>query len=217
MIAEKMMQSQNATAAVTLMVQADATDLVSLRAQLKALATEGEPLPSFNDILVKLVAEALIEYPEINSRWTGERIVQCGGIHVGVAVDSEAGLVVPVIRDVPGLTLREVATRSRDLIDRARTRRLAPEEMGGGTFTVSNLGPMGIDAFTPIINAPECAILGVGRITRQAAVVGDAVVPRDRLWLSLTFDHRIVDGGPAARFLERVRVLVENPGARLIP
>ncbi|MFA6107196.1 MAG: dihydrolipoamide acetyltransferase family protein [Candidatus Latescibacterota bacterium] len=217
MIAEKMMQSQTATAAVTLMVQADATHLVSLRTQLKALATDGEPLPSFTDILIKLVAVALAEHPQLNSRWTGERIVLCGGIHVGVAVDTEAGLVVPVIRDVPGLTLREVAARSRDLIDRARSRRLASEEMGGGTFTVSNLGPMGIDAFTPIINAPECAILGVGRITRQAAVVGDAVVPRDRLWLSLTFDHRIVDGGPAARFLERVRVLVENPGARLIP
>lgn len=217
MIAEKMMQSQTATAAVTLMVQADATNLVSLRGQLKALAADGEPLPSFTDILIKLVAVALAEHPQLNSRWAGERIVLCGGIHVGVAVDTEAGLVVPVIREVPALTLREVAARSRDLIDRARNRRLAAEEMSGGTFTVSNLGPMGIDAFTPIINAPECAILGVGRITRQAAVVEDAVVPRDRLWLSLTFDHRIVDGGPAARFLERVRVLVENPGARLIP
>lgn len=217
MIAEKMMQSQTATAAVTLMAQADATHLVGLRAQLKALAADGEPLPSFTDILIKLVAIALGEHPQLNSRWAGERIVLCGGIHVGVAVDTEAGLVVPVIREVPGLTLRELAARSRDLIDRARNRRLASEEMSGGTFTVSNLGPMGIDAFTPIINAPECAILGVGRITRQAAVVENAVVPRDRLWLSLTFDHRIVDGGPAARFLERVRVLVENPGARLIP
>ena len=131
-------------------------------------------------------------------------------------MDTDAGLLVPVVRDVPGLSLRQLARQTRDLADKARRRQLTPDEMRGGTFTVTNLGAYGIDAFTPIINWPECAILGVGRIRRQPAVVNDQIVPRDAVTLSLTFDHRLVDGGPAARFLQTLCKGVENPAAWLV-
>src|SRR5262249_37680039 len=137
-------------------------------------------------------------------------------IHLGVAVDTEAGLLVPVLRDVPSLGLRQLATRSRELTERARDRKLTAEEMSGGVFTLSNLGAFGVDAFTPIINYPECAILGVGRIRRQAEVVEERIVGRDVMSFSLTFDHRIVDGAPAARFLDALRKCIENPAPWLV-
>ena len=125
-------------------------------------------------------------------------------------MDTDAGLLVPVIRDVPAFGLREVAARSRELIDRARRGALPARDMGG-CFTITNLGAFGIDAFTPIINPPECAVLGVGRIDRRPVMDGDRVVGRELLTLSLTFDHRIVDGAPAARFLQTLVACVENP------
>jgi pyruvate dehydrogenase E2 component (dihydrolipoamide acetyltransferase) len=126
-------------------------------------------------------------------------------------VDTEAGLLVPVIRDVPAKSLQGVAEESRQLADKARARELGSDELQGGTFTITNLGIYGIDAFTPIINLPQCAILGVGRIIAKPAVWQDQVVPRQMMALSLTFDHRVVDGGPAARFLNTVREYVEQP------
>src|SRR5262249_11488817 len=126
------------------------------------------------------------------------------------------GLVVPVVRDVPGLGLRQLAAKSRDLIGRARTRRLTREEITGGTFTVSNLGAFGVEAFTPILNPPECAVLGIGAVRREPAVVGEQGVPRDRLTLSLPFAHRVVDGAPAARFLAELRGAIENPAVWLV-
>lgn len=200
-IAERMLRSKTETAPVTLTTRADATALVQLRGRLKAAGAE--PAPGYNDMLMKLVAGALREHPALNG--------QAEAIHIGLAVDAEEGLLAPVVRDVPGLTLRQVAERSADLVARARARKLTAEELSGGTFTITNLGAMGVDAFTPIINLPECAVLGVGRIVREPVVVGDAVVAQDRVWLSLTFDHRLVDGAPAARFLETLRKAVERP------
>lgn len=131
-------------------------------------------------------------------------------------MDTDEGLLVPVVHDVPALSLKQVAARSRDLIVRARQRKLLAEEMQAGTFTISNLGVLSVDAFTPIINSPECAILGLGRIRRQPVLVEDRVVAGARLTLSLTFDHRIVDGAPASRFLHDLVNLVENPGPPLM-
>ena len=131
-------------------------------------------------------------------------------IHLGIAVDTPAGLYVPVLRDVAGLSIQEIAARSHDLTERARTRKLRREEMQGSTFTITNLGQFGIDAFTPIINFPECAILGFGRIQRRPAVRDEQIVIRDEVALSLTFDHRVVDGAPAARFLQRLAQMMEN-------
>jgi pyruvate dehydrogenase E2 component (dihydrolipoamide acetyltransferase) len=131
-------------------------------------------------------------------------------------MDTEAGLVVPVVRDVTALSLKQVAACTRDLVQRARQRKLKTEEMKGGTFTVTNLGSFGIDAFTPIINPGQCAILGTGRIQRRPAVRGEEIVIREEVTLSLTFDHRVVDGAPAARFLQTLRERIENPGPWLL-
>jgi pyruvate dehydrogenase E2 component (dihydrolipoamide acetyltransferase) len=120
--------------------------------------------------------------------------------------------VAPVVRDVDRKSIGEIAAETVALVSAAREGKLAPEAMRGGTFTLTNLGMFGIDAFTPVINLPECAILGVGRIKRQPVVADDEIVIRDRVWLSLTFDHRLLDGGPAARFLQRVAQLVADPG-----
>jgi len=219
-IAERLARSARETVPVTLTTSIDASNVVNLRRQFKAVAgarpDESVPLIGYTDIVVKLAAAALLRHPILNSRWEGDRITLFEDIHIGLAVDTEHGLVVPVVRDVPRLSLRQVADRSRELIDRARRRVLSPEEMQGGTFTVTNLGAYGIDAFTPVINHPECAILGMGRIIQPGG--GGRARSREapRMTLSLTFDHRIVDGAPAARFLQDLGGLLENPGPWLL-
>ena len=212
-----MVQSAHTTAGVTLAMTVDATNLVNLRQQFKAVASAGEtPSITFTDIVVKLTALALEKHPLLNARWNGDKIVVESSTNIGIAVDTDLGLLVPVIRDVPGLTLRQLAARSRELIDCARRGALSAAEMQGGTFTVTNLGPMGIEMFTPLINLPECAILGLGRIQKQVVVDDKQFVARDRMMLSLTFDHRIVDGAPAARFLQSLSLLIENPSPWLM-
>jgi pyruvate dehydrogenase E2 component (dihydrolipoamide acetyltransferase) len=208
-IAERLSAGHRATVPVTLTTTADATNLVNLRNQFKAAGSDA--IPSYTDIVVKLAALALRKHPLLNARWDETQIQMSGDIHIGIAVDTEAGLLVPVLRDVVRLPLKEVAGRSRDLIERAQQRRLSADEMQGGTFTVTNLGAFGVDAFTPIIHPPQCAILGMGRIQRRPAADGDEVVIRPEITLSLTFDHRIVDGAPAARFLQTLVALIENP------
>jgi len=209
-IAARMMESRQTTAPVTLTSQVDASNLVNLREQFKSVAN-GSAVPSYTDFLVKFVAVALQKHPLLASRWTDTGIVPATSIDIGIAVDTEAGLLVPVIRAVPTLGLREVAARSRELVDLARSGKLTSRDMQGGCFTITNLGAFGIDAFTPIINPPECAILGVGRIERRPVMDGDRVIGRELVTLSLTFDHRIVDGAPAARFLQTLAACIENP------
>jgi pyruvate dehydrogenase E2 component (dihydrolipoamide acetyltransferase) len=215
-VAERMHRSKTLTAPVTLTTKAEVGALVNLRAQYKAaLAASDDPVPSYSDMMMKLVAAALKEHPALNARWEEARIIEVASINIGVAVDTDAGLMVPVVRDVPALSLRQLTARTSDLIQRARQRRISVEEMSGGTFTVTNLGAANIDGFTPIINHPECAVLGMGRIVREPAVADGKVVIRDAMWLSLTFDHRLVDGAPAARFLDAIRKLVESPTSTL--
>jgi pyruvate dehydrogenase E2 component (dihydrolipoyllysine-residue acetyltransferase) len=220
-IAERMMQGAHGTAPVTLTTTVDATNIVNLRQQFKLVDAEQSGLSArsvgYLEIVVKLTAIALQRHSILNAQWDGDRILIHRKVHIGIAVDTDTGLLVPVIRDVPRLTLREVAVRSQDLIARGRDRRLKVEELQGGTFTITNLGPCGIEAFTPIINAPQCAVLGIGRIVRQPWTMEPQVVFRDRLTLSLTFDHRIVDGAPAARFLQALSRLIENPSPWLMP
>jgi pyruvate dehydrogenase E2 component (dihydrolipoamide acetyltransferase) len=216
-IAARMLASAQTTAAVTLTTHLDASHLVALRKQFRAASTEGEIIPSFTDILVKLTAAALKQHPEANSVMD-ERgsIISNDEEHIGIAVDTPSGLLVPVLRSVGRLTLRQVAVRTRELIDRTRQRTLSAFELQGGTFTVTNLGMYCVDSFTPLLNPPQAAILGVGRITREPTVVEDQIVIRDRLTLSLTFDHRILDGAPAARFLDTLVKLIANPAPALI-
>lgn len=213
-IAARMLASRQATAPVTLTTDVDATNIVNLRGQFKA--ADSGVAPSYTDFLVKLVGVALQRHPQLGACWTDAGIVLAERIDIGIAVDTEAGLLVPVIRNVPALGLRQVAVHSRELIELARRGELPANEMQGGCFTITNLGAYGIDAFTPIINPPECAILGVGRIERRPVMDGDRVIGRDMVTLSLTFDHRIVDGAPAARFLQTLAQLIENPGPWLM-
>jgi pyruvate dehydrogenase E2 component (dihydrolipoamide acetyltransferase) len=218
-IAAKMMESRRTTAPVTLTTTADATNLVALRRQFQAIEPEAAKRPGFTDFLVKLTAIALRDHPLLNARWLegDEQIVRCEDAHIGIAVDTEAGLVVPVIRGPAALGIRQIAALSRELIARAQERRLRSEDIEGGTFTITNLGPLGIETFTPIINPPQCAVLGVGKIGRRPVMVGDSVIGRDQMKLSLTFDHRIVDGAPAARFLQQVARAIDNPAPSLMP
>lgn len=210
-----MVASHQATAPVTLTTRVDATNLVNLRNQFKAAAGQ-EIVPSLTDLVVKLLSIALTEHPWLNARWENDAVVEVTEIHVGVAVDTPSGLLVPVLRDVPSLGVRDIARRSREMIDAARAGTLSTADLTGGTFTVTNLGMYGIDAFTPIINPPEAAILGLGAVRREPCYVGEQVVPREIMTLSLTFDHRIVDGAPAARFLQTLATGIENPAAWLL-
>jgi pyruvate dehydrogenase E2 component (dihydrolipoamide acetyltransferase) len=211
LVAERMAASAHTAAAVTLTSEADATELVRLRAQLKA---DIQPVPGYTDLLAKLVARALTEHPDLNARLEGDAILQSRAVNIGIAVDTERGLLVPVLRDAQEKSLRQVAAESAVLVEQARAGRISPDDLRGGTFTITNLGMYDIDAFTPIINLPECAVLGVGRIVPKQVVVdagAGRLAIRHMLFLSLTFDHRLVDGAPAARFLQRVKQYVEKP------
>jgi len=214
-IAERMSESSVTSAAVTLTTEVDATELVTLRKGLKAAGErDPRPVPSYNDLLAKLVAQALMEHPALNARLEGGEIVQSGAVHMGFAVDSERGLLVPVVRDVQAKSIRQIASEGAALVERARGGGLKADELSGGTFTITNLGMYEIDGFTPIINLPQCAILGVGRIVPKQVVVdveAERLAIRQMMVLSLTFDHRLVDGAPAARFLQRVKQFIEQP------
>lgn len=213
-IAERLVSSLRESAPVTLHAEVDATELVAWRHRLKLESgAPGKAAPSYTDLLVMLSARALQRHPVLNSRCERGVFTSSPDIHIGLAVDIGEGLVVPVVRDVLRLDLNGLCARTRDLIERARTRKLSPDELRGGTFTLTNLGAFGIDAFTPILNPPECAILGVGRIHQKPVVIRDAITPRDMMTLSLTFDHRACDGAPAARFLQTLRGLIESPNA----
>lgn len=216
-IADRMSESLQTAASVTMTTEADATALVELRTRLKSsLGERGKAVPSFNDLFVKLTAIALGDYPLLNARWNDTDIVVSKSVHMGIAVDIDGGLLVPVLKDAEKKSVSWIAREAHELAEKAREGRLSPDDMQGGTFTISNLGAYGVDAFTPIINLPQCAILGIGRIARKPAVHEGQVVPRDLVTLSLSFDHRVVDGGPAARFLNTVREYVQEPDLWLL-
>jgi len=167
-------------------------------------------LASYTDMLVNAVAKALLEHPIMNSTLEGEQIKVFQDINIGVAIATERGLVVPVIRSADKKSLKEIALIMKELVERARQGKIAREEVTGGTFTITNLGMFGVETFTPIINPPETAILGVGRIVEKPVVIGKEIVIRPMMHLSLSFDHRVVDGAPAAQFLQKVKQILEN-------
>jgi pyruvate dehydrogenase E2 component (dihydrolipoamide acetyltransferase) len=177
----------------------------------EALLATGDGKFSFNDLIVRAAASALRQHPWVNAWWMDDRVRQWHDIHIGVAVAVEDGLITPVVRHADRKTLREIGTEVRELAGRAREKRLAPEEYTGATFSVSNLGMFGIDEFTAVINPPEAAILAVGRIEPKPVVVNGAVVVRRRLRLTLSCDHRVVDGATGAAFLKTLAGMLENP------
>ena len=215
-IAERMTLSLQTNASVTLHTEVDATDFVELRGMLNDKLQAREVSITYTDLLVKVVANALREHPRLNATLTDEGIHLLPEINIGVAVALEDGLVVPVVRDADKERLSEISTQVKDFAERARSNQLTPGELQGGTFTITNLGNFGIDAFTPIINPPESAILGVGRILKKPVVHEDEIVVRSMLTLSLTFDHRVVDGAPAAQFLQTVSGYIQDPYLLLV-
>ena len=209
---DRMIESAHAVVPVTLTSEVNASELVQMRRNLKS---DGSAIvPSYNDLVVKLVATALSEHPALNASIDGDDIVLHEAINIGVAVDTERGLLAPVIRNANHLSLLELAAISADLVEQSRRGTIKSEDLQSATFSISNLGMYDIDAFTPIINLPQCAILGLGRIiARQVVIDVDAerLAIRHMMSLSLTFDHRVVDGAPAARFLQRVKQYIETP------
>ncbi|MCY4072047.1 MAG: dihydrolipoamide acetyltransferase family protein [Chloroflexi bacterium] len=209
---DRMVESARTTAPVTLSSEVDATELLQLRRKLKA--DGADIVPTYTDLLAKLVAKALREHPALNASIADDEIVLRGAINIAVAVDTERGLLAPVLRNADLLSLLELATASAELVDLARGGALKPEHLGDATFTISNLGMYDIDAFTPVISLPQAAVLGIGRIRPRQVVINveaERTAIRHMMTLSLTFDHRLVDGAPAARFLQRVKQYVETP------
>ena len=209
--AERMAASARSVARITLNMEVDAGRMVELRARLKpAYEAKGQKL-SYDALLVKAVASALAEHPHLNARWTEAGVYLVDPINVGFAVAVEDGLVVAVIREAASKALMGVASEMASLLGKAKEDRLSRDEMSGGTFTITNLGMFGVDSFTPIVNPPEAAILGVGRIAERPVGREGQLVLRPMMTLSLSVDHRVVDGAPAARFLARVKELLEEP------
>jgi len=166
---------------------------------------------SFNDIIVKACATALKIHPEVNAAFLGDKIRLFSDVHIGIAVAIEEGLITPVIRDVDKKSLRQVSIEAKDLALRARERKLNPDEYNGSTFTVSNLGMFDVEEFTAIINPPEAAILAVGSIIEKPVVEGGTIKIGNRMRMTLSSDHRVVDGAVAARFMQTLRRILENP------
>ena len=213
-IAERMSVSVHTTARVTLTSEVDASALAELRERFRMKVSETWGFtPSYNDFLGLIVARALKGHPYMNARLSadGKAIETLRQVNIGLAVDTPRGLLVPVIHNADRLGLRQFGQRSRELADKARQGRCLPDELSGGTFTITNLGMYEIDAFTPVINLPEIAILGVGRIVQKPVFENGEVTVGRRMILSLVFDHRLTDGAPAARFLQQIKRLVEDP------
>jgi pyruvate dehydrogenase E2 component (dihydrolipoamide acetyltransferase) len=211
-IAERMAMSVHTSARVTLMMEVDATELSRLRERLKVrVETDWGFAPGYNDLLAKIVAAALRKFNYMNARLTDEAIEILKPVNLGMAVDTERGLLVPVIRNADQKSLRQFGLEFRELVGRARNGRSLPDDLTGGTFTLTNLGSFEIDGFTPVINLPEAAILGVGRIASKAVPIDKEITIREMCTLSLVFDHRVVDGAPAARFLQYIKSLIEEP------
>jgi len=206
-IADKMMKSLHGMAQASHRMKVDMSEIVSMREKLK----KDNVKVSYTDIFVKVVSKALMEFPELNSTLTDEGILVRDYVNMGIAVAMENGLIVPVIKNADLMTLEEISVVSAELIDKARTGKLMPDDYAGGTFTITNLGMYDIDEFTAIINPPESAILAIGKIEKVPVVRDDQIVIRPVTILSLTYDHRVVDGAPAARFLQRVKQLLTNP------
>ena len=207
-VAETMTDSLHSMAQLTLTSHADVTALAGLR---DVLHQRWQAHISYTDLIVKAAALALREHPILNSTLVGEEIALHDAINIGVAVALDQGLIVPVVREADKRSVLEIHQALRDLAERARGDQLTVDEVTGGTFTVTNLGMYRVDAFTPIVNPPEVAILGVGQISEHLALVNGRVTARSRMALSLTIDHRVVDGAPGAAFLQTMVELLEEP------
>ena len=210
-IARRLTESKQTVPHFYLRRAIDAEALKAFRAQInEQLSSTGVKI-SFNDLIVKACATALKLHPAVNTSWMDDKLVQHHRVNVGVAVAVEAGLVVPVLHDTDKSTLSDISTRTRELAGKARDNKLKPQEMSGGTFSVSNLGMFGVDSFSAVINPPEAAILGVGAMRPEPTVVDGEVRVHNRISLELSVDHRAVDGAVGAAFLKDLAEILEQP------
>jgi len=214
-IAQRMHESLQTMAQLTITMEVDVTEAGRVCRELSAREQAGGANVTYTHAIVKAAALALAEHPRLNSTLEGDVIRLPDEVNVGVAVALDEGLIVPVVRDADRKSLRQIAVEARELSEKARQGTLSVDEVTAGTFTVTTLGMYDVDIFTPIVNPPQCAILGVGRVKEVPAFVaggeGDRVVRRSVVNLSLSFDHRVVDGAPAAEFLRRVKYYLEQP------
>lgn len=216
-IAERMVHAKQTIPHVTEWLQVDASELMRLRAQLKSSAEQQgiklSPLP----LVAKALIAAIRSYPNVNSHWNddGPEIVVYPNVNLGIAADTDRGLIVPVVKDADQLNVFEIASEISRLVELSRSGKIAPADLGGSTITITNVGSFGMESGTPVINAPEAAILALGAVVKRPWVVGDQVVARDVMTIALTFDHRILDGAYAGRFLRHLGDLIETP-ARLL-
>lgn len=204
-IAQRMAESLSSTAQLTLHSSADASALLSYRKKLKASPEDiGLSSITINDLVLFAISRTLPRYPRLNSHFLGDRIAEHSSVHLGMAADTDRGLMVPVIRSAHSLNLKELSIKAAELAQACTAGTIAPEDMKGGTFTVTNLGPLGVQLFTPVLNIPEVAILGVGNIQLKPVMANDQVQFIPHIGLSLTVNHQAVDGTPAAAFLHEV-------------
>ena len=215
-IARRLTESKQNVPHFYLTVDVDADPLHALREQINADlaigAEEGKALKvSFNDLIVKASAIALRRVPECNAQFTAEAILVHRRVDISVAVAVAEGLVTPVVRDADKKSIHAIASEVKELAGRAKAKKLRADEIANGTFSISNLGMYGIDAFSAVINPPEGAILAVGQVRREPVVKGDEIVPGRRLTMTLSCDHRVVDGAVGASFLKALRALIERP------
>lgn len=215
-MAERMTASWTTVPHFYLVREVDAANLIEWRKRVIPIVEKRTNVkPTFTDLLVKLIGFALRDHPRLNAAWSNGNIQFNREINVGIATAIEEGLIVPVIRRADSISIGEIAVQRQDLIERAQSRKLRPNDISEGTFTLSNLGMYNVDAFNAIVNAPQAAILAVGRIVERVAPVNGQVVIRPMMTMSLSCDHRVVDGARAAQFLDALANLIENPLALL--
>ena len=210
-ISKRLVNGHLSGVAVTYMRDADATRLVKLRRRILKRLPEGYERPTITDFMVLLVCRGLADHPDINATFDGENVQSFDHVNLSLAVDTPRGLVAPVIHNADQLGLQELAKNRKILVERALNGTLTINELGGGTITLTNLGAHGVDFFTPVLNPPQLAILGIGKIREVPAIHKGKIRSRWHIGLALTCDHRVIDGAPAARFLETLSTLIEQP------
>jgi pyruvate dehydrogenase E2 component (dihydrolipoamide acetyltransferase) len=206
-IADRLSLSAKTAVHVPITMEVDMTSASKVKAEKEKAGWQ----ISYNDFIIKAAASAIREFPSVNTMLLGQELRTMSEVNVGVAVKSGDDLLVPVIKKADGLSLSDISRSAKNLIERARSGMLATKEMSGGTFTISNLGMYDVDMFAPVINPPETAILGVGRIVPKIVVLGENMAIRKVMTLTLVFDHRVIDGVLAAKFLQRIKQLLEAP------
>jgi pyruvate dehydrogenase E2 component (dihydrolipoamide acetyltransferase) len=187
------------------------TEFIALREKLKPIYLRDGLKLTYNHLIMKVLAKLLVKYRDLNASFEDDKIIYHNNVNLGIAVDVEGGLLVPNVKGIEKMTLREISSETEKLIENARTNQLNPDDLTGGTFTITNIGMFGMDSFTPIINKPEVAILGINKIADKAVVINKEITIRPIMNLSLTTDHSLVDGALSARFLKEIVDMIENP------